>query len=87
MYITQKISFRFGDKLATLTWKQVNRRFQQEYQCILSLFDLILTIPAISTACERGFTHMKLVKSNRRTLMGEDILTNSLTIKLEGPTI
>ena len=29
---------------------------------------------------------MKVVKSNR-TLMGEDTLTNSVTIKLEGPTI
>ena len=51
------------------------------------MFDLILTIPATSTACEHGFSHMKLVKSNRCTLMSEDTLTNSLTIKLEGPKI
>ena len=30
---------------------------------------------------------MKLVKSDRRTHMTEDTLSNSLTIKLEGPKI
>ena len=77
----------FSDKLEALTWKQVNRRFCQEYPNILSLFDLILAIPATSTACEWGFTHMKLVKSNRRTHMKEDSLSNCLTIKLEGSSI
>lgn len=78
---------RFSNKLDSLTWQQVHRRFQEEYPNILSLFDLILTIPATSTACERGFTHMKLVKSDRRTLMKEDVLSNCLTIKLESQSI
>ena len=30
---------------------------------------------------------MKLVKSDRRTLMSESSLSNSLTIKLEGPKL
>ena len=54
---------------------------------MLSLFDLILSIPATSTACEQGFTQMKLVKSDRRTLMKEDVLSNCLKIKPEGPSI
>ena len=45
------------------TWLQVNRRFRNEYPHVLNFFDPILTIPATSAACERGFTHMKLVKS------------------------
>ena len=54
---------------------------------MLSLFDLILSIPATITACKEGFTHMKLVKSDRRTLIKEDALSNFLIIKLEGPSI
>ena len=52
-----------------------------------SRFDLILTIPATSAACERGFTHMKLVKSQQRSLLKEDIVSDCLMIKLEGDSI
>ena len=55
------------------TWLQVNRRFRNEYPHVLNFFDLILTIPATSAACERGFTHMKLVKSQQRSSLKEDI--------------
>ena len=34
------------------TWLQVNRRFRNEYPHVLNFFDLILTIPATSAACE-----------------------------------
>ena len=36
----------------TTTWSQVNRRFHNEYPQVLNFFDLILTIPAMSAACE-----------------------------------
>ena len=77
----------FSKALDSLTWEQVNRRFGREYPNILNLFDLILALPAISTACECGFSHMKLVKSNRRTFIGEATLSNSLMIKLESAGI
>ena len=65
---------RFSNEFETLKWQQVNRTFSKEYANILSLFDLILTIPATSTACERGFSHMKLIKSDRKTHMTEKTL-------------
>ena len=77
----------FSKALDSLTWEQVNRRFGREYPNILNLFDLILALPTTSTACERGFSHIKLVKSNRRTLIGEATLSNSLMIKLESAGI
>ena len=77
----------FSKELESLRWEQVNRRFGKEYPNILNVFDLILSLPATSTACERGFSHMKLVKSNRRTVMSEATLSNSLMIKLECPGI
>ena len=42
----------FGNNFETLTWHKVNRRFGREYPHALSLFDLILSIPATSAACE-----------------------------------
>ena len=65
----------------------MNRRSQKEYPNALSLPDLVLTIPATSTACEKGFSHMKLVKSDKRTLLKEDSPSNYLIIKLEGKNI
>ena len=69
------------------TWLQVNRRFRNKYPHVLNFFDLILTIPATSAACERGFTHMKLVKSQQRSSLKEDIVSDCLMIKLEGDSI
>ena len=65
----------------------MNRRFHEEYPNVLSLCDVILAIPASSSACEWGFTHMELVKTDRRTMMKEDTLPNCLMIKLEGQSI
>ena len=42
----------FSKKLESLSWEQVNRRFRNEYPNILNVFDLILALPATSTACE-----------------------------------
>ena len=75
----------FSGKFETITWAQV--QFNTEYGCVLSLSDLILSIPATSVACERGFTHMKLVKSDCRTLLNESTLSDCLMIKLEGSSI
>ena len=51
-------SFSFSTKFENLMWAQVNRWFKTEYGCSLTLFDLIITIPATSVASERCFTHM-----------------------------
>ena len=69
------------------SWSQVNRRFGEEYPHVLSFFDLILTIPATSAACERGFNHMKLIKSHQRSAMTEKTLCDCLMIRLEGESI
>lgn len=46
------------------------------HQCpdVLTLMDLILSIPASTSDCERGFNVMKLVKSDWRSrLLGVDL--------------
>ena len=68
-------------------WLQVNRRFRNEYPYVLNFFNLILTIPPTNAACEWRFTHMKLVKSQQRSSLKEDIVSDCLMIKLEGDSI
>ena len=72
--------FRYSSKFTTLSWKQVITRFQDDYSKVLQLFDLVLTLPATSTACERGFSHMKLIKTDIRSSLSENTLSNSILI-------
>ncbi|CAB3994333.1 zinc finger [Paramuricea clavata] len=53
-----------------LDWEQINIAFGDTDPHLLLLVDLLLTIPAHSAECERGFSLVKLVKSD---------WTNSLT--------
>ena len=65
------VCYSTNEEFGNLSWQKVHRRFGNEYRHALSIFDLVLSIPVTSTACERGFTHMKLIKSNRRSLLKE----------------
>ena len=76
------VIFLDSQQNSTLTWKQVNMRFQHEYSNSLQLFYLVLTLPATSTACERGFSHMKLIKTDIRNSLSENTLSNGILIKL-----
>lgn len=54
--------YETGESLHLKTWLEINRSFQLHLPNILSLVDLILTVPASTADCEIGFNHMKLVK-------------------------
>ena len=77
----------FSGKFKTVTGAQVNRQFNTEYGCVLRLFNLKTSIIATSVARQRGFTHMKLVKSDHRTSMNETTLSDCLIINWEGSCI
>ena len=49
-------------KFESLTWMEVNRWHRHACPDGLSLFDLLLSIPASAAECERGFSTMKQVK-------------------------
>ncbi len=53
----------------------------------LSLVDLILTVPASTADCERGFNQMKLVKSDWRSRLTSRSLCDLLTVQLSSPSI
>ncbi|KAK7168667.1 hypothetical protein R3I93_004855 [Phoxinus phoxinus] len=64
-----------------LTWPEINRRFQ------LQLVDVLLSIPASTADCERGFNLMKQVKSDWRSGLRSDTLSDLLTVQLSSPDI
>ena len=54
---------------------------------MLTLVDLVLTLPVHSADCERGFSHMKKVKSDWRSKLRDTTVSDCLTIILETPSI
>ena len=53
----------------------------------MALVEIMMTISTSTAVVERGFSHMNIVKSSTRTLLGNDTLNNLLEIKLNGESI
>ena len=53
----------------------------------MALIEIMMTISMSTAVVERGFSHMNIVKSSTRTLLGNDTLNNLLEIKLNGESI
>ena len=70
------------EEIANLAWTTIHRRFSLGHSNILSLFDLILTLPASSAEVERGFSKLKLVKRYERSSLNEKNLNSTLAIKI-----
>ena len=52
------------------------------HQNILTVMDLILTLPATSSEVERGLSQMKLIKTIIRLKISTENLNNVMTIKM-----
>ena len=74
-------------KLKSTSWKALNRSHSDQLPNVLGLIDLILTIPASTAECERGFSGMKRVKSDWRARLNTSTLSDLLLVLLEGPSI
>ena len=73
--------------VAKLDWAGVNERYRNRCGNILDLIDLILSLPASSSICERGFSLMKLTKTAYRNKMKSSTLSQLLTVKLHTASI
>ena len=58
--------------LKDATWCLLNRKYGDVYPNLFALMDLVLTLPASTAECERGFSAMKVVKSNQRSSLNSD---------------
>ena len=70
-------------ELEKLTWRSINISYCDSKKSLLSLVDLILTLPASTAECERGFSAMKRVKTDWRCRLATPTLSNMLMVLLE----
>lgn len=70
-----------------LTWDFVNSVYLHKYPNILTLVDLVLTLPASSAEAERGFSQMKLAMSQMHAKIKAESMTDLLIIQLNSPDI
>ena len=54
---------------------------------VLQLVDLLLSLPASSADCERGFSLTKVIKSDWRSRLRNTMVTDLMTIQLHSPEI
>ena len=71
----------------TLTWQDINTALHSTCPLILSVFNIILSIPATSVDYERGFSTMRQVKTDWRSKLHIITLNDCMRISLEGPSI
>lgn len=73
--------------LRSVTWAEINLQLRFYCSDLLSLIDLILSIPASTADCERGFSAMKLVKTDWRASLKCETLSDLLTVQLSSAPI
>ncbi|XP_075596817.1 sperm flagellar protein 2 isoform X2 [Balearica regulorum gibbericeps] len=73
--------------IQTLTWDSVNSDYSKKYPNILTLVDLILTLPASSAETERGFSQMKLTMMHLHSKLRSESVTDLMIIQMNSPDI
>lgn len=65
-----------------LNWELINKQYGSKHANILAVIDLILTLPASSAECERGFSNMKIIKSSYRNRLSDSSLSDLMAVQL-----
>jgi hypothetical protein len=79
------ISLSSGCVIEDLIWIDVHRKYKKGHTNILALVDLLLTLPASSADAERGFSEMKMTKTDWRCSLRSFVLNDLLTIHFNTP--
>ena len=64
------------------SWKVLNGYLRPEHSQILDVMDLLLTLYPSSAEAERGFTQLKLIKTDRRNSLRGLSVNNLLGVRL-----
>jgi hypothetical protein len=83
----KQLLYRSELEIYKTSWAEINERFRVKVPNILDLMDLVLSLPASSAECERGFSQMKIIKTEYRNRMTSSTLTQVLRIKLNSASI
>ena len=76
-----------GEKISQRCWADIFTQFSEKCPNILSLIDLVLSLSASSSECERGFSAMKLIKTDHRNRLKGSTLSNVMRIRLHSPSV
>lgn len=70
-----------------MSWPMINEKHKTRVPNILEVFDLLLSLPAGTSECERGFSQMKLTKTEYRNKLKSHTMTMLMTVQLHSDTI
>ena len=80
---------RYGKDIQNTRWQDINKALRPlgTVDKVLRVIDLILSIPATSSANERDFSVMSLIKTNRKSWLKNKTLSDLMVINRETPSI
>ena len=80
---------RYGKDIHNIKWHDINKalRLLGTVNKVLKVIDLILSIPATSSANERDFNVMSLIKTNRKSWLKNSTLSDLMVVNRETPGI
>ncbi|KAG7167157.1 Zinc finger protein 862-like 4, partial [Homarus americanus] len=70
-----------------LSWQQINLSYGERCASFFHLVDLQLSIPASSADAERGFSQVKLLKTDWRSRLTDDHLTDLMVVQLQTESV
>lgn len=76
---------RYGKDISTVCWNRVLQ--ESDMKNIAVLVDLMLTLPPTSVRCETAFSQLKLLKTCRRSRLGQGVLNDLMAVKLLSPSV
>ena len=80
---------RYGKDIQNTRWQDINKALRPlgTVDKVLRVIDWILSIPATSSANERDFSVMSLIKTNRKSWLKNKTLSDLMVINRETPGI
>lgn len=75
------------DGYRSVWWKLFNAADAKKWANILVLIELLFCLPVSNGRVERMFSSLKLIKTDRRSCLGEDTLDDLMRISVDGPPL
>jgi len=81
------LNIRRPDNCPSINILFQNPDLGDRFKNLLMLVQIILTLPLSSSACERGFSAVKRIKTDWRATLATSTMNNLLTISIHGPSL
>lgn len=85
--VLKVLMYQEPQSLQKMSSFRVNRSHQHSCPDLLALVNLLLSFPASTAECERGFNTMKQVKTDCWSNLKSDTLSDLLMVQLSSPEI